>query len=163
MKVSEAQSGDRFRTNLWRDSYRAPKGKAVNGETLRQKDRGFVKAWPCLVFCRLSGSKRLLDSLFFYYKKPGGKKMKTVITVIGKDKTGIIANVSKTLWENDVNILDISQTIMQDYFAMIMMADISSMKISFGELKEKLELVGETIEMDIRVQNEKIFNAMHQI
>ncbi|MBK5251709.1 MAG: ACT domain-containing protein [Peptostreptococcaceae bacterium] len=89
--------------------------------------------------------------------------MKTVITVIGKDKTGIIANVSKTLWENDVNILDISQTIMQDYFAMIMMADISSMKISFGELKEKLELVGETIEMDIRVQNEKIFNAMHQI
>ncbi len=89
--------------------------------------------------------------------------MKTVITVIGKDKTGIIANVSKTLLENDVNILDISQTIMQDYFAMIMMADISSMKISFGELKEKLELVGETIEMDIRVQNEKIFNAMHQI
>jgi len=89
--------------------------------------------------------------------------MKTVITVIGKDKTGIIANVSKTLWENDVNIVDISQTIMQDYFAMIMMADISSMKISFVELKEKLERVGESIEMDIRVQNEKIFNAMHQV
>jgi len=89
--------------------------------------------------------------------------MNAVITVIGKDKTGIIANVSKTLWENDVNILDISQTIMQDYFAMIMMTDTSSMKISFDELKEKLEKVGGSIEMDIRVQNEKIFKAMHQI
>ncbi len=89
--------------------------------------------------------------------------MKVVITVIGKDKTGIIANVSKTLWENGVNILDISQTIMQEYFAMIMMAEISAMEISFGELKSKLEMVGESIEMDIRVQNEKIFKAMHQI
>lgn len=89
--------------------------------------------------------------------------MKVVITVIGKDKTGIIANVSKTLWESGVNILDISQTIMQEYFAMIMMADISAMQISFDELKSKLEKVGESIEMDIRVQNEKIFKAMHQI
>lgn len=89
--------------------------------------------------------------------------MKVVITVIGKDKTGIIANVSKALWENNVNILDISQTILQDYFAMIMMADISAMEISFSELKEKLFLVGESIRMDIRVQNENIFNAMHQI
>ncbi|HKL11878.1 MAG TPA: ACT domain-containing protein [Clostridia bacterium] len=89
--------------------------------------------------------------------------MKVVITVIGKDKTGIIANVSKTLWENGVNILDISQTIMQEYFAMIMMADISGMEISFDELKKKLGMVGASIEMDIRVQNEKIFKAMHQI
>ncbi|PLX29093.1 MAG: ACT domain-containing protein [Clostridiales bacterium] len=89
--------------------------------------------------------------------------MKVVITVIGEDKTGIIANVSKTLWENGVNILDISQTIMQEYFAMIMMADISGMEIPFGELKKKLEKVGDSIQMDIRVQNEKIFKAMHQI
>jgi len=89
--------------------------------------------------------------------------MKVVITVIGEDKTGIIANVSKTLWENGVNILDISQTIMQEYFAMIMMADISGMEIPFGELKKKLEEVGDSIQMDIRVQNEKIFKAMHQI
>ncbi len=89
--------------------------------------------------------------------------MKVVITVIGKDKTGIIANVSKTLWENGVNILDISQTIMQEYFAMIMMADISEMEIPFGELKKKLKTVGDSIQMDIRVQNEQIFNAMHQI
>lgn len=89
--------------------------------------------------------------------------MKVVITVIGKDKTGIIANVSKALWESNVNILDISQTILQEYFAMIMMADISDMAIPFPALKEKLAAVGESIQMDIRVQNEKIFKAMHQI
>lgn len=89
--------------------------------------------------------------------------MKVVITVIGKDKTGIIANVSKALWESNVNILDISQTILQEYFAMIMMADISAMDIPFPSLQEKLAAVGESIQMDIRVQNEKLFKAMHQI
>lgn len=74
MKVSEAYLATGSGQTSGETLKRAPKGKAVNGETLRQKDRGFVKAWPCLAFCRLPGSERLPNSLFFYYKKPGGKK-----------------------------------------------------------------------------------------
>lgn len=89
--------------------------------------------------------------------------MKSIITVIGKDKTGIIAAVSKVLADSNVNILDISQTILQDYFTMIMLVDLSKSLKSFKELKEMLDLLGKDLDLSIRIQHEEIFDSMHNI
>ncbi|MCT4620420.1 MAG: ACT domain-containing protein [Marinisporobacter sp.] len=89
--------------------------------------------------------------------------MKAVVTVIGKDTIGIISKVSTILAENHVNILDISQTILQDYFTMIMIVDLSKMTENFKTMKEKLESLGEEIGMSIKIQHEDIFDSMHKI
>ncbi len=89
--------------------------------------------------------------------------MKAVVTVIGKDKVGIIANVSAILAEEGVNILDISQTTMQDIFTMVMLVDISKSKVKFANLVDELAKLGEKIGLEIRCQHEDIFNSMHKI
>lgn len=89
--------------------------------------------------------------------------MKAVITVIGKDKTGIISGVTTVLSENDVNIMDINQTIMQEFFTMIMLVDLKGIKVSFEELKKKLEKKAEELKVTIRIQHEDIFNCMHEV
>jgi len=86
-----------------------------------------------------------------------------VITVTGKDRTGIVANISSVLAENNVNILDIRQTIMDDLFTMIMLVDISNAKEDFLTLKKKLNEVGEKIGVKIIAQHEDIFKYMHRI
>lgn len=87
--------------------------------------------------------------------------MKAIITVIGKDKVGIIAKVSNFLMEKNVNIEDISQTVLQDYFCMFMMSDIGDIKISV--LAEELNKLGEQTGVSIRIQREDIFQSMHRI
>ena len=87
--------------------------------------------------------------------------MKAVITVVGKDKTGIIARVSNVLYENEINILDISQTIMQDLFTMIMLVDMPSSSVK--DITTKLDSVAEEIGVSIHLQNEKLFSSMHRI
>ncbi|MGI6705996.1 MAG: ACT domain-containing protein [Clostridia bacterium] len=89
--------------------------------------------------------------------------MKAVVTVIGKDKVGIIAAVSRVLADNNANILDISQTILQEYFTMIMLVDLSQIKVSFSELQRMLNDLGEEMGLSIRMQHEDIFNSMHRI
>ena len=89
--------------------------------------------------------------------------MKAIVTVIGKDRVGIIAEVCSLLAANDVNVLDISQTIMQDYFTRIMMVDTSASAISFTDLAETLKAAGEKSALSIRIMREDIFNAMHRI
>lgn len=89
--------------------------------------------------------------------------MRAVVTVTGKDKKGIIAKVSTFLSERGVNIEDISQTILQDYFAMIMLVDTSGAKAELSELAKECEELGNSIGMSIRLQHEAIFNAMHNI
>ena len=89
--------------------------------------------------------------------------MRAVLTVVGKDKTGIIATVSTFLAERKVNILDISQTILQDYFAMIMLVDISKASVALARLAEECGELGKKIGMSIHVQHEEIFNAMHNV
>ena len=89
--------------------------------------------------------------------------MKAIVTVIGKDKSGIIAKVSTALAENSVNIEDISQSIVQGYFTMIMLCNIKDSKLSLKELISVLNKVGEEIGVSIHVQHEDIFNAMHKI
>ena len=89
--------------------------------------------------------------------------MKAIVTVSGKDKTGIIAGVSTKLSECGINILDISQTVLQDYFAMIMLVDLDGSNFSFADVTEKLAAVGKEMCMDIRIMREEIFDAMHRI
>ncbi len=88
---------------------------------------------------------------------------KTIITVVGKDTVGIIAKVCNYLADNQVNIEDISQTIVQGYFNMIIVADISESPKSNAEMAKELEKVGEEIGVVIRCQHEDIFNMMHRI
>jgi len=87
--------------------------------------------------------------------------MKAIVTVIGKDQTGIIAAVSGALADLKVNIEDISQTIMQEYFMMLMM--VESKAAGIVEIGGALSELGKRIGVDIRVQHEDIFNAMHRI
>lgn len=89
--------------------------------------------------------------------------MRAVITVVGQDKKGIIAKVSGLLYETEINILDISQTIMQDMFTMIMLVDISSSIVSFEEVVDRLNKTGDEIGVKIQIQHEDIFNSMHKI
>ena len=87
---------------------------------------------------------------------------KAIITVIGKDKVGIIYGVTKVLSENNVNVLDISQTIMQDMFTMIMLVE-GDEKTSVKNIIEQLQAIGEEMELSIHVQREEIFSSMHRI
>lgn len=89
--------------------------------------------------------------------------MKAIVTVIGKDSVGIIARVADLLSAEGVNIEDISQTILQDYFVMIMMADISQARCDIGGLSVKLDALGEKIGVSVKIQHEDLFNSMHRI
>ncbi len=89
--------------------------------------------------------------------------MRAVVTVTGKDKKGIIAKVSTFLAEKNANILDISQTILQDYFAMIMLVDVSDIKEELSALAKECSEFGKSIGMSVYMQHEDIFNAMHSV
>ena len=87
--------------------------------------------------------------------------MKAVVTVVGKDKVGIIAKVSTLFSENDINILDISQTIMQDMITMIMLVSIPSASVKM--INEKLNELAKEMSLSIHLQNEEVFSSMHRI
>lgn len=89
--------------------------------------------------------------------------MRAVITVIGKDMVGILAKVSTVCADNGVNVLEVTQSILQEMFAMIMMVDISGCTIPFSELSDKLEKLGDDMNLKIHVMHEDIFNSMHRI
>ncbi len=89
--------------------------------------------------------------------------MKAFITVIGKDRVGILAGVSTKCAEYGVNIADVSQTVLDDMFAMIMMIDISAITVGFGDFAALMQEYGKEIGMDIRAMHEDIFNSMHRI
>ena len=89
--------------------------------------------------------------------------MKAIVTVVGKDQVGIIATVCIHLAEYNVNVLDISQTVMQGYFTMMMVVDVSQCTVPLAQLCEKMEALGKEKNLSIRVQREDIFEAMHRI
>ena len=89
--------------------------------------------------------------------------MKAVITVIGHDKVGIIYKVSGILADSKINILDISQTIMQDMFTMMMLVDIKDSIHSIDEISRKLDEAGNEMGLSIKIQHEDVFNSMHRI
>jgi len=88
---------------------------------------------------------------------------RVIITVIGKDRVGIIAAVSTVLAELNVNIVDISQTLLQEFFTMIMIGDLSGSKTNIFDLQERLQRVGEEMGVKIFAQHEEVFNFMHRI
>lgn len=89
--------------------------------------------------------------------------MKAVITVTGRDNIGIIASVSSECAKYGVNIIDISQSVLKEYFAMIMLADIDSINIEFGAFVDKMNALGKERGLDIHTMHEDIFNSMHRI
>lgn len=89
--------------------------------------------------------------------------MRAIVTVIGKDQVGIIARVCALLSEQGVNVLDISQTILQEYFTMIMLVDAKDAKVPFAQLVQLLQEAGKEQNLVIHAQREDIFNAMHRI
>ncbi len=89
--------------------------------------------------------------------------MKAIVTVVGKDKVGIIAEVCVELASYNVNVLDISQTIMQGYFTMMMAVDVSACKLPLAELCKAMDAKGQAMGLSIRVQREDIFEAMHRV
>lgn len=89
--------------------------------------------------------------------------MKAIVTVLGKDKVGIIADIAGLMKDYGVNICDISQTLMQDWFTMIMLVDLSGASVDFAVLQDNLKKRGEAIGVDIRIQHRDLFDAMHKI
>lgn len=89
--------------------------------------------------------------------------MKAIVSVIGKDKKGIIAKVSAKLYDMDINVEDISQTILQDHFTMIMMVSLDDTNERFSSIADVLKKTGEENGVEIRIQHEDIFNSMHKI
>lgn len=88
---------------------------------------------------------------------------RTIITVVGKDTVGIIAKVCTYLAEKDVNILDISQTIVQEYFNMMMIVDMTKMEKPFVQASDELTKLGESVGVQVKCQREEIFDVMHRI
>ena len=88
---------------------------------------------------------------------------KAIIIVVGKDRVGIIAGVCTYLAENQINILDITQTIVKGFFNMMMVVDVENITKSFGEVARELEQVGEEIGVSVKIQREEIFLKMHRI
>ena len=90
--------------------------------------------------------------------------MRVIMTAMGKDKPGIIAKMSAKLYEYNANILDVSQTVLSgDIFTMIMLIDLEAMNVPFSEFKEGLVACGKEVAMEVQLQREEIFQAMHRI
>lgn len=89
--------------------------------------------------------------------------MKTVVSVIGKDAVGIIHKVSSICSECNANIVDITQSVLQDMFVMVMLTEIEELNCSFADFSDKMKALGEKNSLDIRVMHEDIFNSMHRI
>ena len=89
--------------------------------------------------------------------------MNAVVTVVGKDRVGIIAEVCTLIASYNVNVLDISQTVMQGYFTMMMVVDVSAASLPLADLAKKLDKKGEEMALSIRLQREDIFDAMHRV
>ena len=89
--------------------------------------------------------------------------MRAIITVVGKDTVGILAKVSTMCAEQKANIIDVTQTVMQDMFVMVMMVDISGMSVDIGVLRDKMDILAANAGLKIHVMHEDIFNSMHRI
>mgnify|MGYP000000239268 FL=1 len=104
----------------------------------------------------MTGDRQQIDDL-------GVKFMRAIVSVLGQDRIGIIAKVCTTLADNQVNVLDLSQTILQNYFTMVMLVETEQCPLPFEELQQRMEDAGKEVGVKIKVQSEDIFNAMHKI
>lgn len=86
-----------------------------------------------------------------------------IVTVTGADKVGIIAKLANSMAKANINIIDVNQKIMQDYFVMTMAADVTDANIAMDQIKKRLDRIAAEMELDITIQNENIFKAMHRV
>ena len=146
---------------------------AASGETtitwrrrihnLRQKDRRVTNTYFCMLFYYLSRLEKIQS--FFVIKNYRGvmmMKRRAVVSVVGKDQVGIIAKVTNILSDNQVNILDISQTILQDFFTMMMLVDVTGIE-NLDILQKQFDEISEHLGLKINIQLEEIFQSMHRI
>lgn len=89
--------------------------------------------------------------------------MRAVITVIGKDRTGILAHVSTACCDQGVNIIDVTQSVLKEFFVMVMLVDLDGSKVTCSELADEMNRLGEKAGLEIHVMHEDIFNSMHRI
>ncbi|MEG0979172.1 MAG: ACT domain-containing protein [Oscillospiraceae bacterium] len=89
--------------------------------------------------------------------------MRSVITVVGKDMVGILAKISTLCAENGVNVIEVSQSILQDMFCMIMLVDVSNCSMPFGQFADNLSKMGDDMNLSVHAMHEDIFNSMHKI
>ena len=89
--------------------------------------------------------------------------MRVVLTIVGKDKVGITAKVSNALAEMNINIININQNIMQGFFNMVLIADMAEANVPIAEARDKMAALGVEIGVEVRLQSEEIFSAMHRI
>ena len=89
--------------------------------------------------------------------------MRAVLTVIGKDTVGILAKVSAVCAKHEANVIEVTQSVLQDMFAMIMLIDIQNLKVPFAQLSEEMTELGKALNLSIHVMHEDIFNSMHRI
>ena len=89
--------------------------------------------------------------------------MKLVVTIVGKDRVGIIASVSNILAQKKVNILSVNQNIMDGFFNMIMMAELTDDSVKLADIQKDIKAAGAEMELDIKLQNQEIFNIMHNV
>ena len=96
-------------------------------------------------------------------QKSGPLSGRAIVTIIGSDRVGIIAGIADVIAKANVNILDISQSVIREFFTMIMMLDLGSASVSFDELRERLQKKGSELGVRVEIQREEIFTAMHRI
>jgi len=94
---------------------------------------------------------------------PAAASGRALVTIIGSDRVGIIAGIANVIAEANVNILDISQSVIREFFTMIMMVDLAGASVSFEELSKRLERKGEALGVRVEIQREEIFKAMHRV
>ena len=152
---------NRWRRKLWRSPHVGCRRCKAKAESLRQKDRGNTDADILISFqsCRFAATfcfdqKQIFWRYIF---------MKAVISVTGKDGVGIVAKVSVKCAECGANIIDISQTVLDEYFAMIMIADISALNMTFGDFVDHMAVIGKESGLQIHTMHEDIFKSMHKI
>ena len=118
------------------------------------------------IFGRKAPGRKLYSDIDIKHAQGAGMEIymkRTITTVVGKDTVGIIAKVCTYLAENGINILDISQTIVQGYFNMMMIVDTNGCSKQFGDVADELAALGEKIGVVIKCQKEEIFDSMHRI
>jgi ACT domain-containing protein len=146
-----------------------PEGAAAMAEILRQKRRAAI--WSGTRDCWNGATPRAENRPVRPRLKPRvaefapmpGKSNRIIVTVIGADTVGIIAKVSALLAEANVNIIDISQTTVREFFAMIMLADMEKATVPFDDLKRRLNAKGEELGLRIDAQHEDVFKFMHRV
>jgi len=154
-KGEPAEAGAPFYASAEESLRPARRRKAFQRGEKREGKAPFAPFPPCffshaLVYCAAA-------------ETGGGDRMKAIVTVVGRDRVGIIARVCTLLAARGVNVLDINQTLLQEFFTMVMLVDTGACSVSFDVLRAELKALGGEMGLSVHIQSEEIFNAMYKV